>query len=435
MWKKIIITGWLFLIQSVFSQGKYIITVDQSLELALKNSRLIHSSEAKVKGADGRVGESRAGLLPKISLTGRYSKLSQVDLIIPIPLIPGGIRLPYLTDQTAVRLTLQQPVFSGFRLYHSYKMSDYNAKATGEEFNKDKADLILNLKTAYWNVLKFQALAKQIDETVEQLKEHFKEIETFYRQGMATNNEVLKVRVQLSDMQVNQIDAHNAVSLAKLSLCNVMGIPLSSEIVLADSLFYQGFSLPAIEPLVAQALKNRPDVKSTEYRVKMSQSGVSLARAGWYPNLVAMVNYDYAKPNSRIFPQRNQYDETWDVTLNLQMNLWDWGTSLYQTRQAQAQLTQAEDAWKQVQDAATLEVTQSYLNLVKFVKAIEVAGLTIEQAEENYKVTSEKFKNGLALNSDLLDAETALLSAKTKYVNTLADFRIAEAKLKRAVGE
>ena len=117
------------------------------------------------------------------------------------------------------------------------------------------------------------------------------------------------------------------------------------------------------------------------------------------------------------------------------MNLWDWGTSLYQTRQAQAQLTQAEDARRQVQDAVTLEVTQSYLNLVKSVKAIEVARLTIEQAEENYKSTSEKFKNGLALNSDLLDAETVLLSAKTKYVNTLADFRIAEAKLKRAVGE
>jgi outer membrane protein TolC len=88
-----------------------------------------------------------------------------------------------------------------------------------------------------------------------------------------------------------------------------------------------------------------------------------------------------------------------------------------------------------LKDAVTLQVTQSYLNLVRAEKKLTVSETSVEQAEENYRVASELYKQGLILNSDLLDVEVALLQTRTNHVQTLVDYELAKANLERATGE
>jgi outer membrane protein TolC len=220
-----------------------------------------------------------------------------------------------------------------------------------------------------------------------------------------------------------------------IGLNNILGTPLQSEIELATSMQQQSKTYADVSTLVQQAFEKRPELKGVELRMKASESAVTAARSGWFPQIYLVGNYYTARPNQRIFPAVDQFKETWDVSVSVSLDIWNWGTTIHQTNQAQAQLEQTRDALGQLRDGITLEVTQNYLNLNQTKEKIGVAEKGVGQAEENYRITNEKFKSGLALNSDLLDAESALLQAKWNFIQALVDHELADARLQKAIGE
>jgi outer membrane protein TolC len=214
----------------------------------------------------------------------------------------------------------------------------------------------------------------------------------------------------------------------------VLGISLTTEVELASTIQHQPRESDEINSLIQKATEQRPEVQAMEYRVKAGEAGVTLARSGWFPQIYLNGNYYYARPNPRIVPAQDQFKNTWDVNLSVSLDIWNWGTTVHQTNQAQAQLAQAQDALGQLRDGITLEVTQNYLNLNQAKERIALAETTVSQAEENYRITNEKFKAGLALNSDLLDAEVALLQAKWTYIQALVEDELANARLQKSIG-
>jgi outer membrane protein TolC len=134
-------------------------------------------------------------------------------------------------------------------------------------------------------------------------------------------------------------------------------------------------------------------------------------------------------------PAKDRFYSTWDLGVSVSMDLWNWNATLRQTQQAKALLAQALDVLGQLRDAAAVEVRQSWLALKSAREKIDVAGVAVAQADENLRVTNERFKEGVALNSEVLDAETALLQAKTGHTQALVDLELAKAGLAKAVGE
>ena len=160
-----------------------------------------------------------------------------------------------------------------------------------------------------------------------------------------------------------------------------------------------------------------------------------MAKSSLYPQVNLAANYYYANPNSRIFPSQDKFTGTWDIGITLSYDIWNWSITEHQTAQAQESLEQTNYSINQMKDAISLEVTQAYLNLTKSKEKIKVSDLTVNQANENYRVTNERFLAGMALNSDLLDAETALLQAKINYTSAIAEYEIALAKLNRSINK
>jgi outer membrane protein TolC len=176
-------------------------------------------------------------------------------------------------------------------------------------------------------------------------------------------------------------------------------------------------------------------VKALELKVKAAEEGVTVARSGWYPQIFLSGNFYYSRPNQRFIPARDEFKETWDVGVSLSWDVWNWGATLHQTEYAGAQHAQAVDALAQRRDGITLEVTQAYLALEEARQRIEVAEKGVAQGEENYRMTSQKYKAGLVLSADLIDAEAALLSTKWSLIQALADYNIAQAGLEKATGD
>lgn len=428
--------GFLFAIAN--AQEPLALTVEQAVAIGLERSKSLHASMMKVRYADAKANETSVTRLPSLKFGGSYTRLSEVPPfeIGPFPpVIPNRMMVsPAYFDNYNLRLTLQQPIFTGFKLSKAADIAGYSAEASTGDYRKDKMELTYNIQSAYWGLYRALEFRRVIDENVAQVEAHVKDIRNFFGQGIVTKNEVLKVEVQLSNIQLLQIEAQNSVRLATIGLNSLIGIPLETQLDMRTSLQYEGKNYGELKGLVERALENRPDLQAMGMLVKAGEASVGFARSGWFPQIFLQANYIYARPNPRIFPALDRFKDTWDVSVTASFDIWNWGTTVNQTDQAEAQLSQAQDGLAQLTDGVVLEVTQTYFALNQAKEKIAVAEKGVAQAEENYRITNQKFQSGLTLNSELLDAEVALLQAKFNHVQAMVDYKLADAKLQKAAG-
>jgi outer membrane protein len=420
---------------SGYAQDKKKMTVEESVKVGLENSNFLHSSKMNMKYAEAKSKEVNTFRLPSLTFGASYTRLSEVDpFSVSTPFGKFNIS-PAIFNNYNFKVTLQQPLFTGFKLESNSKMADLSYKASKEDFNSDKNELIYNIKKAYWGLFQANQIKKVTEENVAQVQAHLTDVKNLFDQGLATKNDVLKVQVQLGEAQLRLIDSKNAVQLANINLDNILGISLSTEIEPVNNIEKRSKDVSDLSNLLDKAYSVRPELKSMDYRVKASETGITAAKSDWWPQLYLTGNYYYSRPNQRILPTQDKFNATWDISVSMSFNLWNWGATSDRTDAAEAQFEQAKDGYKVLKDRVTLEVTANYLNINKSEEKMTVSEQSVKQAEENYKVTDEKFKNGLALNSDLLDAEVALLQAKTNYIQSVVDYELALAQLKKSIGE
>jgi outer membrane protein len=434
------------------AQQKLTLTIDQAIQIGLENSKALRASQFKVYAADAKASEANTYGLPSLKFSGSYTKLSLVDpTVLPFPaygmvdnnVAPGYVQLipveyqlgANLVNSYNLKATVTQPLFTGGKISGAANAAGYMADATKEDYAKDKAETIYNIKAAYWNLFRAIEFKIFIDENVNQIETHAKDAQNLLKQGMLTSNDYMKVQVQLSDARVRQIDASNGVKLSMYALNNTLGLPLPTDIELASSIQISDRSWGNVDTLVSRAYENRPDVLGMNSRVSAAESGLTSARGGWWPQIYLVGNYNYLRPNPRIFPTRDQFDKTWDVSLAVSLDIWNWWQTGYQANQAEAQLAQTKEGLSQMKDGVILEVTQNYLNVNQAKERKAVAEQGVQQAEENYRITDEKYKIGLAPNSELLDAEVLLLQAKLNLTQSLVDYELSMARLSKAIGE
>jgi outer membrane protein TolC len=424
-----------------FGQGAEMLTLDDCVNIGLKNSKSLYASEMTVVSARAKANEIGVLRLPSLKFSAGYVRLSDVPpfaVQLPFsPPMPTSITISEpILDNYSLKLTLQQPLFAGLKMQYAAKAAKMSYRAAKSDFAKDNCELIFNIKNAYWTLFKAQRGKAVIDENVLQIESHLRDVKNFLEDGLATNNDVLKVGVQLSNAKLMQIDAKNAVELADLSLKNVIGIPLNDNISISDKISdTRNIEITDLGESLDSANANRAELKSLEYRIVAAKANLSMSHAGWFPQIGLIANYNYAKPNQRIQPPVDEFDETWDVGVAAGFDVWNWGTTHFQTKQASAQLAQAKDALEQLKNAIALEVTQNYLSLKKAEEKIGVAQTAKIQAAESHRITQDNFKSGLAVNSDLLDAEVALLQANLNFTNALVDYEIAKARFEKSLGK
>jgi outer membrane protein len=417
------------------------ITLSEAIAIGLDNSPSLHSSLMKYDYADAKAGEMSSALYPTLKAQLSYQNLSTIppaSVELPAGLFgprPTTITIsPVILNNYAAKATVQQPLFTGWRLRSVANSAEYAANAARGDYEKDKQQLLYDIKAAYWNVYRSEEMKRLADENVAQMTQHLDDIQNMFDQGLATTNEVLKTKVQLANAKVLQSDADNNVKMAMISFNSTVGLPLETEISIGSPLTPRSKVFPELDTLLETAFANRPDVQSMKWRLKSAASGVTAARSGWMPQLYLVGDYYYARPNQRIFPAQDVFKDSWDVGVNLQFDIWNNLTTMHQTDEAKAQYAQTEDSYAMLKDGITLDVTQSYLNFNQAKKRIDLAQLSVDQANENLRVTREKFRAELTTNSELLDAEFALLQAKVQLVQSLVDYELAEARLEKSIG-
>ena len=428
------------------AQQKLALTIEQAIQTGLENSKALHTSRFKLDAADAKASETGTLGLPSLTFNGLYSRLSSVPpQAVTLPagsfgpgFPPADVAMtlsPTILNNYTLKATLQQPLFTGGKISGAIEAASYNAKASEHDFQKDKSDVIYNIKSNYWNLYRAIEFKRFVDENVNQMRTHVADAERLLQQGLLTTNDLMKVQVQLSDALVRQIDADNNVTLAMYLLNNTLGLPLRTPITLESKISISDRNWDMVDHLVNQALDKRPEMMGMAARVHAGEAGLTSARGSWWPQIFMVGNYNYLRPNQRYFPVTDNFKGTWDLSVSVSFNIWNWWQTGYQSTQAQAQLAQAKEGLSMTKDGITLEVTQSYLNIQKAKERNAVSEQGVKQAEENYRIMVGKYKEGFAANSELLDAEIALLQAKLNLTQSLVDYELAGAQLTKAIGE
>jgi outer membrane protein len=420
------------------------LSLEEAVALGLETSPALHASRARTESASARVREFQAARLPSLKFGGGYTRLSEVppfEVTLPISPTPIVVSQNYFNSY-ALRMGLQQPLFTGFRLQAGVESARMLEKSADADLKNDRLEFVFAVKSAYWALAKARDFEMAVAESIDQVTEQLKDVRAFYDQGLLTKNEVLRAELQLSNVRLMEIDAQNAIEAARTSLNSLIGLPLDTETEPTTAAESLASNLPvedetaedAAAPLIRTALGDRADLKSADFRIKSSEAGVKAARAGWYPQVFLTGNYYYYRPNPRLMPAQDKFYGSWDIGISFSLDVWNWGQTRSQTAQAEAQLAQARDARKLLGDRIALEVIQSRLAVNRAREKTHVAREAVLQAEENLRITRERFRQGVALNRDVLDAETALLQAKTNRTQAAIDLVLAQARLEKALG-
>ena len=435
----------LFLPLAALAQKKPL-SLEEAVAAGLEASPGLHASRMKVESTAAKSREIAAGRLPSVKFGGGYARLSEVP---PFEVTVPGSQVPFVVSENyfnnySLRLGIQQPLFTGFRLQAGAESARMLEKSAGQGLEKDRADFVFAVKSAYWSLARAREFEKITEENIRQVGEHLKDVRAFFEQGLLTRNEVLRAELELSNAELSRFDARSASELTLTSLNSLIGLPLETDVELTTLAESQASRLPVEETaleettkstaMIESALANRPELKSADFRIKASELGVKAAKAGFYPQVYLSGNYYYLRPNPRYMPALDNFKRTWDLGISVSFDVWNWGQTKSQAEQAKAQLAQARDARQLLEDQAVLEVTQSRLMLVQARERMKLAAQAAGQAEENLRVTRERFKQGVALNTDVLDADVALLRARMNRTQAAIDLVLAQARLEKALG-
>lgn len=391
------------------------LTLEESINLALRQNPAIEIAEAQLSGAQADVSKARGAFGPelKFSTSGTYLDKTSVST---------GSRKSYDS-----RFSLSLPLYTGGALESSLGQAKANRNYFSKGLEKSKQELVLDVTTAYYNILQAQNMVKLSEESVETTQRHVNNTKAFFKAGTVPKSDVLRAEVELAQVKQDLIKAQNSYKLALASLNNLLGLKHGDELILKDTLTYTK-QIIDLDASIAIALAERPEIKQAEAQVEAADFGIKAAKSGKKPSVAVSGNLGWSDTE---FPPS---DEDWSIILSAQFNIFDSNVTKSAVKKARFGKKQARAALEKAKYDITLEVRQIYLNITEAEDRIDVAAKAEEKAEEDVHIAQVRYAAGVGTNIEVLDAQVALTKAKTNYTAALFDYNVGLAKLRRATG-
>ncbi|RZJ39738.1 MAG: TolC family protein, partial [Chryseobacterium sp.] len=321
------------------------------------------------------------------------------------------------------------PIFAGGKIKYGIQSAEYLVEASKLSTENDKIAIAYNVSQAYNNLFKAnQAITVLKDNLTASQKrdESFQKLET---NGIIARNDKLKANLQTSNIELQLLEAENNFSIANINMDLLLGLPDATEIEIDENYLRELSENQAVSYYLSEATENRKDLQAIDYQRKAASLGIKSAKAENLPTIALTGGYVAADvPN--ILTVVNAANIGVGVQYNID-NLWKKNSSLLKAEAQEKQLSATNDL---LTDQIKLEVNRDYQNLEFSKKKISVYEKSAIQATENYRVTKNKFDNGLATITELLDADTAQISANINVVNAKADAALAYRKLLQTSG-
>lgn len=401
-----------------------------SLQVAIDSS-LAHSSQLKIsaarlQSAQADLQEAKQGRLPNLSVSGSYLKLGFADVKIKSSNNGGGNSAPPKSPSQAMYgiANLSLPLYTGGRLKYGIESAAYLQKAAELDAEHDREAVINNSINAYINLFKAQETVAIVKAGLSASIARDSTLSRLEQNGLLARNDLLKARLQTSNMEVALLEAESNEQVSMANLNIMLGRPDSSSIQIDPGFAQFSGETRTLADFQSLAVMSRKDVQALSFQKRAATAGIKSAKAEAYPSLALTGGYIAAH-----IPDVLTITNAANLGIGLQYNLanlWKKNTKLIK---AKAMDERIEASRHMVLDAARIQVNKDFQGYLVSLKKVDVYQKAVEQAEENFRITNNKFNNSLATITELLEAEVAQMQTKLNLQSAKADVVMAHKKL------
>lgn len=414
------------------------ITADAAVRQALDRSPLLRRAQAGAVQADAGADRASRALWPRLDLSARYTRLSEVDLP---PFEFGGTTIdnpfPQILDSYALRATLTVPLSDIFlTIGPSASGARHLANAARLQADGQREAVAAQVRGAYYGLMQARGGEIVARSSIGLLETLVHDLEELAAAGVVARTDVVRVQAQLASARVGQSRATGAVQSLETLLRRLLGMPGQAPVLLGEDVTVPShFQPPAAEAIVARAMRQRAEARALRELIAGRQRFVSARRASGWPRIVLAANLDYANPNQRIVPSVEEFRATWDASAIAQWSPNDLATSDRAVVEAEAEVEQAQHDLEALEDGIAIETSQALADYTASSQAIGAATEGVAAAGESYRARREIMAAGAATATEVLDAQTQLARAQLDLVQALVGERLARARLLQVVGE
>ena len=410
------------------------LTLDEARARALEASHRLAEARARESVALAGVAAREAALLPTVSASAGYTRTNHVlEFVVPGPLGPLVV-YPDVPDNYRSRIDLQWAVYTGGRTDALEQAARAEASAVTVEIETARADLRLEVSRTFWAVVTARAAVAVVEQALERSGVNVADARQRLNAGLVPPNEVSSAEAQEARQRMLLVEARNQRDVAAAELARLVGLDPSQAIEPAADLQPDDAAPPPFDVLTREGLAQRPERKALELRITAADLQRAAAEAGKRPVISVGGGFDYARPNPRIFPRIDRWDESWDAGVGVTWSLWDGGRVDAEVAQAAGAATAVRARLREFDSVLAVEVRQRSLEIASGAAAVAAADEAVRAAAEARRVVGERYRAGVIAQGDVLDAELVLLQSQLDRTRALASVRLAEARLDWAVG-
>ena len=331
-------------------------------------------------------------------------------------------------------IMLTQPVFMGGAIVAMNKMADAGEQLAANSAEAKRQSTIYEIDQAYWQVVSLRHKQKLAQGYLDLVKKLDGDVQKMIREGVATRSEGLSVSVKVNEAEMTLIKVNDGLTLSKMLLCQLCGIPVNEQIVLAEE---ETDDLSVVEAVpqvdVEQAAENRPELKMLQNVVDMGKQATNMLKAGNLPQVLLTGGYMVSNPN--LFNGfEKKFAGVWNVGVLVRVPIWNWGDVAYKVRAAKGATTIASLQRDEIREKIELQVNQSAFRVNEANKKLQMAKVSTERADENLRTANLGFREGVISSTTVMEAQTAWLQAQSQKIDAEIDVKLSQVNLQKAMG-
>lgn len=422
---------------------KRVLTIDDCVNIALKNSFPALSAQENYQSAKWGYLGGLSGLLPKLGLTSGWTKTGDLtnqgsSLRIAVDSSTGRadttlVPVTQILSQNNYRfnLGLTQTIFDGGASWATYNFKKSGKRSAWDDLKLAEESVALSVKQGCYDILKAQMLYDVQKDAVGVSLEQLKMAKARYDLGAASLSDYLKAEVQLGNDSLSLITNENNVKLAEATLNSLLGLDVNTPLEINARLEYTKLDIN-VEQETKKALESHPQIDKARMGVNQAHSNLTIARSGNYPSISFLGNYSW---NDTRFPESSsdwKNNDYWSIGIGVSLSIFEGLLITSQTRSAKAQLNLSQESLEQSKRDLALAIKQAYLSVKEAEQKIQLTNDALTSAEEDLKLSQEKYNLGAASILDLLNANVSYKTAKNNQVQALYDYNLAVAQYEKA---
>ena len=477
----------LFLISPpMVAQAQRVLTFGECRAMALENNKQMQVSRVKQSIAENLRKSARTKYLPRVSAIGAYELTSREISILnndqkellsnlgglfssaiehevgKLPLDPAQIQelaqmaAPYVSaaqgtinnlgqslaeafrtdtrNAFAGSIQLTQPLYMGGAIKTMNRIADIQEELASNTLEARRQATLYDIDNVYWQVVSLRHKQNLAESYLNLVKKLDQDVEKMTEAGLTTRGDKLNVQVRVNEAEMALAKVIDGLSLTKMLLCQLCGLPVDQPIELADETANEiapPAALPATE--TSMAIDNRPELRLLQNAASLTIEEANLLKAENRPQVSLMGGYAVTNPNAfNGFHRR--FGGFWHVGLQVRIPIWNWGDVKYKVQAANEATTVANLELEDAREKIELQVSQNRFRVNEAYKNLALAKSSIASAEENLRMAKRGFEEGVITPTTVMEAQSAWLMAQTQKIDAEIELQLSHTDLLKSLG-